>query len=178
MGNASSAERTTTLSRDTYLFVTEDVVDRLRSSSAENRQVGLATDEPQKPQQQQQPAASPTLSESVADSIRQTQLIDRLQKEYEERLAQLEDRSQHRFQSAAAQFSSAVNQVEAKFLDRQAMPPCCQAEKDAMARCYGANGRYPLRCSPAVAAFEQCVTEQRRAFVLGQRKAKGASEAA
>ncbi|PAA75077.1 hypothetical protein BOX15_Mlig008183g1 [Macrostomum lignano] len=174
MGNANSNERTTTLSRDTYFFITEDVQDRLRL--AEKRQVNLSSEGEDSAPSAGRPQ-SHSLADSVADSIRQTQQLDQLQRDYESRLAKLEERSQARFQSAAGQFSAAVNRVESKFIDREAPPPCCQAEKEAVRQCYAANVRYPLRCSQMVAAFEQCVTEQRRAFVIRQRKSETAKEA-
>uniref|UniRef100_A0A1I8FN02 COX assembly mitochondrial protein n=1 Tax=Macrostomum lignano TaxID=282301 RepID=A0A1I8FN02_9PLAT len=164
--------RTTTLSRDTYFFITEDVQDRLRL--AEKRQVNLSSEGEDSAPSAGRPQ-SHSLADSVADSIRQTQQLDQLQRDYESRLAKLEERSQARFQSAAVLGGS--QSVESKFIDREAPPPCCQAEKEAVRQCYAANVRYPLRCSQMVAAFEQCVTEQRRAFVIRQRKSETAKEA-
>uniref|UniRef100_A0A1I8F4C0 CHCHD6 n=1 Tax=Macrostomum lignano TaxID=282301 RepID=A0A1I8F4C0_9PLAT len=143
-------ERTTTLSRDTYFFYYEDGAgpappSREAPGEPEQRGRGLcAIGGPA-------PVAQP--GDSVADSIRQTQQLDQLQRDYESRLAKLEERSQARFQSAAGQFSAAVNRVESKFIDREAPPPCCQAEKEAVRQCYAANVRYPLRCSQMVAAL-------------------------
>uniref|UniRef100_A0A1I8F6T3 COX assembly mitochondrial protein n=1 Tax=Macrostomum lignano TaxID=282301 RepID=A0A1I8F6T3_9PLAT len=136
---------------------------------AEKRQVNLSSEG-----EDSAPSAGRPSRTAWADS---TQQLDQLQRDYESRLAKLEERSQARFQSAAGQFSAAVNRVESKFIDREAPPPCCQAEKEAVRQCYAANVRYPLRCSQMVAAFEQCVTEQRRAFVIRQRKSETAKEA-
>lgn len=94
-------------------------------------------------------------------SPQQQSEFNRLEDHYKRKIRALETENENLMQETQAAFAEAVKEVEQRFQTRTAPLPICQDLQDELLKCYKANPKHTLNCSPQVKAFNECVQRQR-----------------
>lgn len=108
----------------------------------------------------------PTKSKEADPEVRVAEL-KKMQNFYENRIQALEQMNKDLHQTTKEQFAKAVEDVETKFLKTTSSPVCEDLQTEVL-KCYQANPKHTLNCSPQVKAFSECVQKQRESLLQRQ----------
>jgi hypothetical protein len=87
--------------------------------------------------------------------------LRRIEAYYEAKIQEIEKQNVELYKTTVDHFSTAVQQVEKKYLNTS-LPLVCGELQKAVKKCYLDNKSESLNCSSEVRAFEQCVEKQRQ----------------
>ena len=91
----------------------------------------------------------------------QSETVERLEKLYQEKLHNLEEKSRSMHKSTNFKFAETVEDVEKQFIRQVSRNPVCVDLQNAVMKCYRNNPNETLKCSPQVKEFLECVDKTR-----------------